>query len=198
MKIFAFFIGARGSKEKGLRFLRKASTGGRTYWGARLLLTVMDTREKRYESALDTLREMEEAFPRNPLFPVERGWVHLLEKDWASARSTFEKVRVKQRRDTPYFDQVPPSLVLLRLGESYLFDGRFENAVDRFEEALATPDLVETTEALLYLRRGQAYDGLDKRQEALADYRKTIRLNVDKASRRQAKRHLNEPFSLRP
>jgi tetratricopeptide (TPR) repeat protein len=84
------------------------------------------------------------------------------------------------------------------LGESYLFDGRFQNAVDRFDEALEASDLADATEALLHLRRGQAYDGLEKRQEALADYRETIRLNVDKASRRQAKRHLKEPFSLSP
>jgi tetratricopeptide (TPR) repeat protein len=198
MKILTFFMGARGSKEKGVQFIRKATEGRRTYWGARLLLTVMDTREKRYKNALQTLREMERAFPRNPLFPVERGWVHLLEKNWAAARSTFEKVRAKQQRDAPHFEQVPTSLVLLRLGESYLFDGRFQNAVNRFNEALSASDLTEATAALLHLRRGQAYDGLEKRQEALAEYRKTIRLNVDKASLRQAKRHLKRPFSLSP
>jgi tetratricopeptide (TPR) repeat protein len=199
VKILAFIVGARGSKDKGLRFVRKAAREGkRTYWGARLLLTVMDTREKRYDRALDHLRELGTAFPRNPLFPVEQGWVRLLSKNWSTARSIFQKVWAKQRLEVPHYEQVPTSLLLLRLGESFLFNGRFQDALDHFDAALAASDNTEMTQALLHLRKGQAYDGLKKRHEAVAEYKATIRLNVDKASRRQANRHIKKPFRLSP
>jgi tetratricopeptide (TPR) repeat protein len=198
VKVLTFLIGARGSKDKGFELVRKAAGGKRTYWGARLLLTVMDTREKRYTRALGYLRELEAAFPRNPLFPVEQGWVHLLSKNWTAARRIFEKVRAKQQLDIAHYEKVPTSLLLLRLGESYLFAGRFQDAVDRFDEAQVVSDITATTQALIHRRRGQAYDGLNRRKDAVAEYQTTIRLNMDKASRRQAKRHLKKPFSLTP
>jgi tetratricopeptide (TPR) repeat protein len=198
VKVLTFLIGARGSKDKGFEYIRKAAAGKRTYWGARLLLTVMDTREKRYTRALGTLRELEAAFPRNPLFPVEQGWVQLLSKNWASARRIFEKAIAKQQLDIAHYEKVRTSLLLLRLGESYLFSGRFQDAVGRFDQAQTASNAAEPIQALLHLRRGQAYDGLNRRRDAVAEYQTTIRLNMDKASRRQAKRHLKKPFSLSP
>jgi tetratricopeptide (TPR) repeat protein len=196
VKVLVFLIGARGSKDKGFGFIRKAAAGKRTYWGARLLLAIMDTREKRYARALGHLRELEAAFPRNPLFPVEQGWVQLLSKNWVAARRIFQNAIAKQQLQVAHYEKVPTSLLLLRLGESYLFAGRFHEAVGRFDEAQAVSDVTEPLQALLHLRRGQAYDGLNRRKDAVAEYQTTIRLNMDKASHRQAKRHLKTPFSL--
>ncbi len=67
LRILGFVIGIRGSKEKGLALVERAVAGGeRTRWVARLSLSVMQQREKRYLSSLDMLRELEQAFPQNP------------------------------------------------------------------------------------------------------------------------------------
>jgi tetratricopeptide (TPR) repeat protein len=197
VRFLVLLIGIRGSKEKGVKLIRKAAQEGRrAEWGARLLLTVMDTREKRYGTALATLSELEAAFPKNPLFSLERGWVYLLKKDWANARAVFQKLRANQELQVPHYEQVPTPLLYLRLGESYLFDSRFSDALERFDAGLAIAGCPESTRAMLHLRRGQALDGLSKRQEARAEYQETIRLNVDKASRRQARRYLKAPFRI--
>jgi len=196
-KLLAFLVGLRGSKEKGIRFLRQAAEEGkRSFWEARLLLTVVDTREKRYESALNSLRELEAAFPRNPFFLLEQGWIYLLRKDWAQARAVFEKVLARKELGVQHYQRVESSLALLRLGESLLFAGRFRDGLARFDDALAHHDPPETIRAMLHLRRGQAYDGLNERAQARAAYKLTISLNVDKASRRQAQRYMKTPFRL--
>ncbi len=199
VKILGFLIGMKGSKEKGAEHLRKAVRDGeRTYWGARLSLIVLETREKRYPEALRYLRELEATFPKNPLFPLEKGWVYLLKQDWSAARRTFRTMQKKQRNQQPHYGRVHPSFVLLRLGESYLFDKRVGEALGRFDEALVPPDIPDTVRSVLHLRRGQAYDSLHRREEARAEYEATIRLNTDKASHRLAKRYLKEPYQLVP
>ena len=157
---------------------------------------MVDTREKRYESALHSLGELEAAFPRNPFFLFEQGWVYLLRKEWAQARTVFEKVLAKKELGVSHYHRVESSLALLRLGESMLFDGRFREGLARFDDALAHHDPPEAIRAMLHLRRGQAYDGLNERAEARAAYNLTISLSVDKASRRQAQRYMKQPFQL--
>jgi tetratricopeptide (TPR) repeat protein len=198
VKVLAFLIGIRGSKDKGRHYIRKAAEGNRAYWGARLSLVVLDTREKRYDKALAHLRELESSFPRNPLFTFEKGWVYLLKKDWPAARSIYNDVRNKQQLQSPNFDRIPSSVIALRLGESFLFDAKFTEAIRHFDDGLGSADLSDTVRSLLHLRKGQAYDGLDRRQEAMTEYQATVRLNADKASRRLAKRYLKKPFSLNP
>jgi tetratricopeptide (TPR) repeat protein len=197
VKYFVLLIGIRGSKEKGIRLIsRAAREGKRATWGATLLLTVIDTREKRYHQALTNLKKLTTTFPKNPLFQLEQGWVHLLRKDWTSAHSVFESVQTKRLTRIPHYDQVPHSLVLLRLGESRLFDARFGDALARLDEALTLSDSPDGIRAMLHLRKGQALDGLQRRREARAEYETTVRLNTDKSSRKQAKRYLKKPFSL--
>lgn len=97
LRILGFVVGIKGSKEKGLSLVERAvQSGERTRWVARLSLSVMQQREKRYLSSLAALRELEQEFPRNPFLPMERGSIHLLRKDWAAARRAFEEILAKQ------------------------------------------------------------------------------------------------------
>jgi tetratricopeptide (TPR) repeat protein len=141
---------------------------------------------------------LESSFPRNPLFTFEKGWVYLLKKDWPAARSVYHEVRSKQQLQAPHYDRIPPSIISLRLGESFLFDAKFKEALAHFDDGLRPPDLSDTVRSLIHLRRGQAYDGLKRREEARAEYDITVNLNADKASRRLAKRYLKKPFRLNP
>ena len=198
VKFLAFLIGVRGSKDKGRQYIRKAADGDRTYWGARLSLVILDTREKRYSRALTYLRELESSFPRNPLFTFEKGWVYLLQKDWPAARSVYHEVQQKRNLRTPHFERIPLSVLSLRLGESFLFDAKFKEALAHFHSGLGVPDVSDPVRSMLHLRRGQAYDGLTRREDARAEYETTVDLNADKASRSLAKRYLKKPFQLKP
>jgi tetratricopeptide (TPR) repeat protein len=197
LKVLTFLLGQRGSKQKGLQLIQQtASDGDRARWSAKALLTVVEEREKHFYRAMKLLDELEAAFPKNPLFPLERGWVLLLKKDWPGARAVYQKILASREANAPHYHWVRPSLVLLRTGESFLFDHRFREAIDYFNRGLAEPGAPSAIKASLYLRRGQAWDGLEHRTNARADYETTIRLNVDKTSKRLAKRFLKKPFRL--
>jgi len=195
LRVVAFLIGISGSREKGLELVRKAvESGDRTRWAARLSLAVMEQREKKYQRSLAVLRELEAAFPKNPLFPFERGSVHLLRKDWSTARRTFDEVRRNQAAGKPNFDAVEPSLVLLKIAESHLFAKNFRRANDILRKALEVPDIPNHIKAVIFLRRGMVSDATGHRDRARADYRRTLTLNVDKPTNKLAKRYLTKRY----
>ncbi len=195
LRILGFVIGMKGSKEKGLSLVERAVRGGeRTRWVARLSLSVMQQREKRYLSSLAELRELEMAFPRNPFLPMERGSVHLLRKDWAAARRAFEEVLTKRAERGQGFEHLPPALVFLRLGESRLFAKDHAGAAAELERALETPGAPDWVRSQVFLRRGMTSDARGLRSAAESDYRRAVRLDTDPQTTRLAKQYLAEPY----
>lgn len=196
LRILGFVVGIKGSKEKGLNLVERAvADGERTRWVARLSLSVMHQREKRYLSSLSVLRELETAFPRNPFLPMERGSVHLLRKDWTAARHAFEEVLSKQsEKGAAGSDLLEPALVFLRLGESRLFARDPAGAARELERALGTPGTPDWVRAQVFLRRGMTWDARGLRSAAESDYRRAVRLDTDPQTTRLAKQYLERPF----
>lgn len=195
LRVLGFVIGIRGSKEKGLSLVERAvESGDRTRWVARLSLSVIQQREKRYLSSLAVLRELEKAFPRNPFLPMERGSVHLLRKDWAAARRAFEEVLSRAKEMGPGIELLDPAQIFLRLGESRLFAKDPVGASTELERALQTPGAPDWVRSQVFLRRGMASDSLGLRSAAEADYRRVVRLDTDPQTRRLAERYLERPY----
>ena len=198
LRILGFVVGIKGSKEKGLSLVERAVRGGeRTRWVARLSLSVMQQREKRYLSSLAVLRELENAFPRNPFLPMERGSVHLLRKDWAAARRAFEEVLAKQTQMSEGLELLEPGLIFVRLGESRLFAKDHAGAARELERALETPGAPDWVRSQVFLRRGMTSDARGLRSAAESDYRRVVRLDTDPQTTRLAKQYLELPFSDR-
>jgi len=197
LRILGFVVGIKGSKEKGLSLVERAvAEGERTRWVARLSLSVMQQREKRYLGSLAVLRELEKAFPRNPFLPMERGSVHLLRKDWAAARRAFEEVLAKQRDTGEGFELLEPALVFLRLGESRLFAKDHAGAALELERALETPGTPDWLRSQVFLRRGMASDARGLRSSAESDYRRVVRLGTDPQTTRLASEYLERPYRV--
>lgn len=195
LRIAGFLFGLRGSKEKGLALVERAVTrGNRSRWMARLSLSVMSQREKRYSRSLAELRRLEQAFPRNPLLRLERGSVHLLRKDWRQARQAFEEVLARYGSGSEADAYVEPAFVRLKIGESYLFAKEFVSAARQFELGLGMPGVPDRVRAQLFLRRGNSSDGLGRRSAAEWDYRRALRLDVDAITNSLAERYLDQPF----
>jgi tetratricopeptide (TPR) repeat protein len=198
LRIVGFLVGIRGSKERGMSLVERAVEGGRrTRWVARLSMSVMNERERRYGDALRLLVELEQAFPKNPFFTMERGSVHLLRKDWMAARRSFEEVAAAVTRDpgSPSNRLLPESLVLLRLGESYLFAKSYDQAARELDRALGTPGVPDWVRAQIFLRRGMCSDARGQRVAAEWDYRRVLKLDTDSVISALAERYLDKPYT---
>ena len=108
-------------------------------------MSVLHQREKKYASALRTLRELERAFPRNPLFTLERGSVLLLRKEYRESRNAFREVRAKRDAGLPNFEVVEPSLIRLRIGEMPVHHAAAHNGIGEAQDALPVDPMLDPT-----------------------------------------------------
>lgn len=72
LKMIAGTMGVRGSKKRGLETLERVTVEG--WWArdlARILLIELYKREKRYDDAFKTARQLSEKYPRNYLFKLQ-------------------------------------------------------------------------------------------------------------------------------
>jgi tetratricopeptide (TPR) repeat protein len=72
LKMIAGTMGVRGSKKRGLETLERVTVEGK--WArdlARILLVDLYKREKRYEDAVKTARQLSEKYPRNYLYKLQ-------------------------------------------------------------------------------------------------------------------------------
>jgi hypothetical protein len=72
LKMIAGTMGVRGSKKRGLETLERVTVEGK--WArdlARILLIELYKREKRYDDAFKTARQLSEKYPRNYLFKLQ-------------------------------------------------------------------------------------------------------------------------------
>lgn len=72
LKMIAGTMGVRGSKKRGLETLERVTAEGK--WArdlARILLVDLYKREKRYDDAVKTARQLSEKYPRNYLYKLQ-------------------------------------------------------------------------------------------------------------------------------
>ncbi len=71
-KMFGFLGGFHGDKQRGIRTLTEVSADGRrNRVDAMILLAAVYVREKKPEQAVPVLKELTQAFPKNPLLKLE-------------------------------------------------------------------------------------------------------------------------------
>ena len=98
LKMLAKSVGVSGSKKKGLKELEHVMKEGE--WGrdvARTLLVDLYKREKRWDDAIATARELSERFPRNYLFRLQLADAMALKL--AAARKAKTPVNAAEERE---------------------------------------------------------------------------------------------------
>lgn len=193
LRLLGFLFGVRGSKEKSVELVRRAvEDGDRTRWAAMLSLAVIEQREKRYSQSLSVLRELQKHFPGNPFLRLEQGSVHMLRKDYRSARQQFE--RLTRAGADVNMELVEPAFLRLKLAESLLFAKRYDAAARELRTAFEMTDVPTWVKAPMFLRRGNASDAQGQRKAAEADYRRALALDADDVVNRLAERYLDRKF----
>ena len=165
VKVLFFFAGLKGDKERGIGLVKNVSD-----WGlgakhdARILLTVMYRREKRYADARRMLERLGETFPRNYIFPLEIASLHRAADEVPEAIRAFERVLEKVDAGAPNFDRAPEARIHFELGVLYEREEDWETARRHYEQVAGsrgtTPELnKESSENLARLRNREPQSG---------------------------------------
>ena len=119
--------------------------------------------------------------------------VHLHHGETAEARD--EVLAFIEQRDAGFgnYHLTPGGLPELRLGESWLFEEKWEEAEAAFSRGLESSPPSDIC-VMLHFRRGNARDGMGQRQRALFDYNRVRQIGGDKVVEGWAKDLRKRPW----
>ena len=195
-KILGFLIGFRGDRDGGLRTVeRVAAEGQRARVEAMVLLAVAYRRERHAEKAVPLLNKLIEMFPRHYLYRLEmvQMYADLGKKDEALAiLKTMEDLRAAGATG---YKNLPGGKIYYSRGNLLFWYREYSGALPDLQRVTAAgAEAGLNTLMNAWLRMGQCYDMLGRRQEALRAYRQAIDGAPDSDAAREARRYLSSPY----
>jgi len=208
-KLAASFVGARGSKKRGLQALERVAKEG--YWerdDAKLLVMALYKGQKRFAESLALSRELQEKYPRNYLFPMETADSLIAEAaddrhaDRIAAADSLQNEALNifaselNKRANPRMPDRALALIHFRYGESLLSVGQPERAAREFLAATTFRDAEGELITRGHLRAAQSFDFAGQRNEALAEYQVVLTRPNARDLQEQARRGIKSPYKI--
>lgn len=197
-KWLAVLAGYRGSREKGMEYLRLAVERGEyVSRDARVLQMVLLVLEKDYSEALANARFLHQKYPRNYLLHLNQAqileWMGETEQAVTEYRRVVELAQAKQSN----YQILPLGTFRHALGIKFLELNHDLLALDLFQASLGDPITPDRERALSYLRAGQIHDFYQRRQEARQHYQEVLKLEDFEGSHSQARQYLEKSYQRR-
>ena len=198
-RLFLFFVGARGNRQRGLEYLREAAEHGeflRTY--ARVLVAVAWIRERQPEQARRVLEGLRLDYPRNPLFLFELAQFYRQQRHYPQAAQVCREL-LDELISRPLNPRIlGPEDALLELGRVQAAAGNLDDALASFHQVEQTADAEKVILAWAALERGRIFDLRGEREEALSEYEKVIPLMADPETIRLVRAYKVDPYHQLP
>lgn len=182
-------FGMKGNEKRGLEniayAMEKSPTAGRQ--AAQLLSQIYVIDMHDYGRALPVVQRLRRDFPDSPYFIFLEALLRHRLGDWAGSLALSRELYARIEADPAAFRAKWLTLVCGLSGADCLAKGDADLALTWFDRALdATAGETPTGfHTLLHLFRGQLLDALDRRDEALAEYRRVVALpGIDDAHER--------------
>ncbi len=191
-RVLGLLAGVRGDREGGVRTLEEvARKGQRSQTDAQVLLAAIYRREGRSRAALPLLKNLMARYPRNFLIRFELALMGGESGDLEGALAVLTEVDRLQQARFPGYDRFLPEKVCYFRGNLLFWYNRPNEAIANLTRAAArSGELDLNTAVMIWLRLGQTYDTLGRRQEAVAAYRKAVATAPGSDAAREARAYL--------
>lgn len=191
----------KGDRKKGIEQLQEASQKARyanteaTYF----LMQLFQNFEKRYPDALQLALQLHGRYPNNAIFHkyVGRGYMAL--GNWDEIRTTFSDIldRVKQRKTG--YDRGTEREAEYSLGIVEMTSRNLDAALHHFYRADELSRALDHKEPsgfmiMANLKIGNIYDIQRKRDLAVSQYNKVLKMNDYQGSHLQAEQYIKHPY----
>jgi tetratricopeptide (TPR) repeat protein len=195
VKWLAYMLGYRGSKERGKEEIHLAAQKGHiANDDARVVLTLIHTRERNFQAAFDELSILLKRFPRNYLVHLDMGGIALLMDRPEAAIVIYQDVFRKVMAGEPKYRDLGESGISNRLGVAYRYKRDFASATQWFARALKAQDRTNLSQVVSHLELGKSYDLMGRRNEAIAQYRSASQLEDFAGSQQEARDLISKPY----
>lgn len=193
VKIAAAVVGLRGSKEKGIQYLRECAAGsGETSVDAKILLVLFLRREHRYDEALPLARGLIASYPRDILMALEEG--NLLRASGRNQEALAVYRKIWQAGREGRYPGLHYEIAALSVGDLLRSQKDYPGAAAAYDQAaeVAQPDPEVLQKA--NLGAGEMYDLLRKRDLAMAKYQAVIAANAGTPPAETARKRMREAY----
>lgn len=195
IKPFAWLLGARGNKSRGIRQLQLAaqqSPSVRTE--ADIVLLSVYYSEQRWEDYERTLASLMKEYPLNHILWM---WAanHFIERQtWEAGRSAFAAIEVLIGPAGDEYATEARAWLSFHRARIELAARAWADALEALEQAEKVGSQNAALPSQLYLMKGKALDALGDREAALAAYRKALDYPDVEGSHSSARRFLNSAY----
>lgn len=191
-----------GDKAKGIEQIKLASEKGKyasiesTYF----LMQIYYMYEKDYPKALALAERLHARFPKNMLFHKYLGRCYVVMGNWDKAKEVFDEIAARCQRNQRGYGALVEREAEYYLGVYDMNKGAHESALKHFLRCDELSRQLDTDGpsgymVLANLKMGNLYDALAKRDLALIQYRKVLKMKEYKDSHTLAEQFINTPFS---
>ena len=193
-KVAASIVGISGNKQKGLDYLRQATTEAHSEVAsdAQIIYALFLRREQRYDEALQVVARMQAEFPRNGLVAAE--YAHLLNAagHGQQAIAAYRKVFANCRANV--YSMCRIEVPAYGLGEALRGQREYQEAAEAYELAANSSTADPELRQKATLAAGQMYDVLQKRETALEKYRAVVAENSASGSAELARHYMKQAY----
>jgi tetratricopeptide (TPR) repeat protein len=195
IKVAAAVVGVSGNRKKGLEQLQEAAAaGGETAVDANVILGLFYRREQKYDLALQRVRGLIAAHPKNFLFLLEEA--NLLNAAGHGQEAIAAYRRIVQQGKDGYFTDPHLELAAFGLGEALRGQRQYQDALAAYESVNQYPHRDPELRQKADLSAGEMDDVLQKRDLALAKYKNVIAQNSSTPEADLARKHLKQPYRM--
>lgn len=192
----ALLMGHRGSRERGKQELETAARQGQLAADdARVVLTLIHTRERDYQRAYNDLAGLLEKYPRNYLLQLDMAGMAMLMQQPDRAIGIYRDILRKRDALAPNYQRLERASVYNRLGVAFRARNGLPESSDWFRRALAEPAVSARSLALAHLELGKTLGLMGRRDDAIAECRMAAAAPDFAGSRQEAQKLLHRYVS---
>jgi hypothetical protein len=196
IKWIAMIVGYRGSQERGFEYLElTAQKGLYAADDARVLLTVLYVRERRYADALRIIQILHQKYPRNYLLHLNLAQILEMMGRRQQAVAEYRAIVQKAEAGVPNYQRIPLNSLRTSLARRFLSMKEYSPALEQSQALLSQAGISVREKLLAHLRAGEALDALGKRAEAVKHYEAVLKLPDSDEAHSKARRYLSRPYT---
>jgi tetratricopeptide (TPR) repeat protein len=198
-RMLGFVVGFHGDREKGIRTVQYvAAHGNHNRVDAEVFLCALYRRENQPKKALPLLADLLRRFPRNYLLRFEEAQMYSWLGNKNGALAAVGKVAELKRAGAPGYAAVPWEAIDFQLGTIEFWYGDYSRAIEHMKKVTEASGEVDlNTGVLAWMRLGQIYDLTNRRQDAVAAYKRAIAYAPQAEAARESRRYLSTPYRRR-
>jgi TolA-binding protein len=182
-------------KEVGIQELEKVATNGKiASTDAKMILTVVYTREKQYDRAVEIYDGLHARYPGNYAIRLAEASVYGKMQKWDEADRIYSEVLNKVMAKMDGYDHLRRAKVFFARGSNDIASQQFEKAIDAFSQVVAAGDATEDERARAYLWLGKLFDSKKDRNKAVEQYDALLAINCSTDLKAEALKYKRRPY----